>query len=300
MGRGKKRNTAKTGDVAIYKARDDADSSTNNKKDDDMMYNEVERYHNANEDLQDDILKFDRDDDSDDDDGFEQKENVFDLGLGDDDDSDDSDDSSVDSIPKKKRAAHEDASDETPDDSDDDGESDSDGDSSVGSFEAPETDVLNWGKRKKDYYHGDTADLELGQQVEDAELEEEAGREVLKTRMEGMTENDFMLDDDDDEDNSDNDGQDDKSKSKTLSSAITTSMRKNLSKLSKKDKIKLMGKSHPELLPLITHFREEFIRPCVDETLVVANAMFQNKENAEVRTLMIHIDTTLEYAFMIV
>jgi hypothetical protein len=60
-----------------------------------------------------------------------------------------------------------------------------------------------------------------------------------------------------------------------------------------------MEKSHPELLPLITHFREEFIRPCVDETLVVANAMFQNKENAEVRTL-INTYTTLEYAFMIV
>jgi U3 small nucleolar RNA-associated protein 3 len=292
MGR-KSRNTAKTGDVAIYKSRDDEISSSNKKKDDDNMYNEVDRFHNANNDLQDDMLKFDTNDSSDDDDlddQVNQKENVFDLGLDDDDsseddddtdnsDNSDTDDGSVGNVKQTRNARN---SDETPSESDDDD------DSSMDDFEIPETDVLNWGKRKKDYYHGDTADLEIGQEVEDAELEEEAGREVLKTRMEGMTEDDFMLDDDDDDDGSESDQSDidpkgDKGKSNTLSSAITSTMQKNLSKLSKKEKIKLMQKTHPELLPLLSHFREQCIRPCVDETLVVTNAMFQSKDNAEVR-----------------
>ena len=72
------------------------------------------------------------------------------------------------------------------------------------------------------------------------------------------------------------------SESKSLSSAITTKLQKNISQLSQKDKLKLLSKTHPELLPLITHFREEFVRPLMDETMVVSNALFQNKENAEV------------------
>ena len=33
------------------------------------------------------------------------------------------------------------------------------------------------------YYHGNTADLEIGQEVEDAELEEEGAKEVLKATV---------------------------------------------------------------------------------------------------------------------
>lgn len=287
MGR-KSRNTAKTGDVAIYKSRDDAVSSSSKQKDDDNMYNEVERYHNAKDGLQDDMLKFDNANDDDSENDIDQQENVFDLGLdeSDDNDSDDSGDSSDESSVEKKRALDQqgDGSDDTSDESD---EEDDDDDDSSTDMEEPETDVMNWGKRKRDYYHGDTADLELGQEVEDAELEEEAGREVLKTRMEGMAEEDFMLDDDDDDEGeSEGESESDEKQTKdgkltTLATAMTTTMQKNLSRLSKKEKIKLMQKNHPELLPLVTHFREEFIRPCADETLVVANAMFQNNNNAE-------------------
>mmetsp|Transcript_6003 Transcript_6003/g.9014 ORF Transcript_6003/g.9014 Transcript_6003/m.9014 type:complete len:725 (+) Transcript_6003:118-2292(+) len=299
MGGRKRRNTAKTGDVALYKSRDGAGAGSTKSNDEDNMYNEVERYHNAKDDLQDDMLKFNSndqnsDDDEDDENGLTRQENVFDLALGDDDDDsdDDDDDDSDDRYAEKKQKmkirsstnySESDSDGHTPDSDviyDDD--DDDDDDSSHG-FEIPETDVLNWGKRKKDYYHGDTADLELGQEVEDAELEEEAGREVLETRMKGMTEDDFMIDDDDDDD-SDAGGSDSKKRkgaTTSLTSAMNAKMQKNLSKLSKREKIKLMQKTHPELLPLITHFREEFIRPCADETLVVTNAMFQSKENAE-------------------
>lgn len=297
MGR-KRRNTAKTGDVALYKSRDDAAKSKYNKnvEDQDNMYNEVERYHNAKDDLQDDVLKFNSNnqDSEDDSDGLAQQENVFDLGLGDgDDDSSDDDVDSDDSDDrlenmrkaKKTRATNYNESDSDGETPSSDSNDDTDDDDSIDDFEIPETDVLNWGKRKKDYYNGDTADLELGQEVEDAELEEEAGKEVLETRMKDMTEDDFMLDDDDDDDDdkSEKSASDTRRKEKadTLSLAMSSNMQKNLSKLSKREKINLMQKTHPELLPLINHFREEFIRPCVDETLVVANAMFQNKGNAE-------------------
>mmetsp|Transcript_15840 Transcript_15840/g.18400 ORF Transcript_15840/g.18400 Transcript_15840/m.18400 type:complete len:670 (+) Transcript_15840:83-2092(+) len=266
MGRGRNRNTAKTGDVALYKARDDGTNSSRKKEDNDDMYNEVDRYNNARDDLQDDMLKFGRNDDSSEEEAGNDVENVFDLGL------DESDDDSNDDV----------SDDETGDSGDDITAKESlnevsEDDSSIGDdFEAP--DVLDWGKKKKDYYHGDTADLEIGQEVEDAELEEEAGKEVLKTRLQGMTEDDFMLDDDDEEDN---DERDDKMKSEILSTAMTSTMQKNLVRLSKKEKSKLMEKMHPELLPLINHFRDEAIIPCVEETLVVTNAMFESEENAQ-------------------
>ncbi len=302
MGR-KRRNTAKTGDVALYKSRENEINATRTagaKSDQDNMYNEVERYQNAKDDLQDDVLKFNTNDqDSDDDEdigggdgGLANQENVFDLGLGDEDDDEDDGDSDSDEGDNRRYSSSKynqsDSDEETPES--DDIEDDDDDDDSINGFEIPETNVLNWGKSKKSYYHGDTADLELGQEVEDAELEEEAGREVLENRMKGMTEGDFMLDDDDDDDSDDDDDTDGASDSRikgkaddTLSSAMSSKMQKNISKLSKREKIALMQKTHPELLPLVTHFREEFIRPCVDETLVVTNAMFQSNENAEVR-----------------
>ncbi len=285
MGRGKKRNTAKTGDKALYKAREELEALSAQKRknvDDDDMYNEVDRYNNARDELQDDMLKFGQAVDSDEEAGVQNDvENVFDLGIdqSDDDDDSDSDDSS---------------SEDDDDPGNDDGSSsddDADDDSSIddGMDELDEPDILNWGKRKKDYYHGDTADLEIGQEVEDAELEEEAGKEVLKARLEGMTEDDFMLDDDDDSDDDDDDDSDqEENKSGTaagvqiMTDNLHANKRRKLSALSKREKIKLMTKTHPELMPLITHFRDEAIQPCADETLIATNALVQSDENAEV------------------
>jgi hypothetical protein len=292
MGR-KSRNTAKTGDVAIYKSRGEDEDEPKKVMDTDNMYNEIDRYHNATNDLQEDMLKFNREDDEDEDEN--DVENVFDLGLDDDEsDDDDSEDSDDSDGGADQRGNLQHGSSETDDGSDIEGEDDDDDDSSI-DMEMPETDVLNWGKRKKDYYHGDTADLEIGQQVEDAELEEEAGKDVLKTRMEGMTEQDFMLDgDDDSDDDQEQDKEGEEKLSKSLALSMTETMQKNITKLSTRDKLKFMGKNHPECLPLLTHFREECIRPCMEETLVVTNAMFQSKENAEVSSKVV-IDRVFLY-----
>eukprot|EP01083_Nonionella_stella_P119971 359008_1 len=189
-----KRHTAKTGDKGIYKSREDP-LEAKAVVDDDNMYNEVDRYNNAKEDLQDDMLKFGEKDESEEE-GFQNDvEGVFDLGLGQSDDESDSDSSGSDSDSEGESSSDEEESRPTRAQSDED--SDDDDSSIEGGFELPDPDILNWGKQKKDYYNGDTADLEIGQEIEDAELEEEAGKEVLKTRLEGMTEDDFMLDDDD-------------------------------------------------------------------------------------------------------
>ena len=69
-----------------------------------------------------------------------------------------------------------------------------------------------WG-RKSSYRGGDTADLEIGQDVQDAEDEEEAGLELLRGRLQGMKEQDFFpdlgSDDDDDGEDSDEDEDED-------------------------------------------------------------------------------------------
>ena len=46
------------------------------------------------------------------------------------------------------------------------------------------TNVLDRRNKKRGYYLEDTADLEIGQDEEDAELEEEAGREIDRARLE--------------------------------------------------------------------------------------------------------------------
>ena len=160
------------------------------------------------------------------------------------------------------------------------------------------TDVMDWGNRKRDYYHGDTADLEIGQEEEDAELEEEAGEEVLNARLKDMDEDDFMLEGKSDSD-SDVEINDVMTKSKTQNndqetisdSTFISHKRKNLSNLTRRQKIKLMKKAHPELLPLVQHFRESAIKPCAKETLVVSDALLGDEENAEVSVC----STTREY-----
>jgi hypothetical protein len=82
---------------------------------------------------------------------------------------------------------------------------------------------ISWGK-KKSYYTGDTADLEIGQEMEDAIDEEEAALSLQKQRLQGMRESDFTGDDYD-VDNDDEDAEDEGESS------------------SKKDKKKKKGKS---------------------------------------------------------
>ena len=247
------------------------------------MYNEVERYNNARDELQDDVLRFNQDDNESEEGGLQNDvENVFDLGVGQsDDDSTTTSDSNEDDGSMDQEEGLQDESygeDEVSDD-----------DSSIeGIDDIPKTDLLNWGKRKKDYYNGDTADLEIGQEIEDAELEEEAGKEILKARLEGLTEQDYMLDEEDEEEEEDKDVDETEDKL-DISDAMHSSKRRKLIKLSKNEKVKLMSKNHPELIPLVSHFREEVIRPCAEETIVVLNALVQDPSNAEVSRLQRYI-----------
>ncbi len=63
-----------------------------------------------------------------------------------------------------------------------------------------------WGK-KKNYWNGDTADLEIGQEFEDAVDEEEAAKELHQQKLKRMNKKDFRddFDDDDDEEESSDD-----------------------------------------------------------------------------------------------
>lgn len=62
--------------------------------------------------------------------------------------------------------------------SDDDNSTEQDADSnesdSASESETEEADAGDWGKKKNTYWSGDTADLEIGQEIQDAEDEEAA------------------------------------------------------------------------------------------------------------------------------
>ena len=88
------------------------------------------------------------------------------------------------------------------DDDDEDDDDDDDDDDDVG-IRGLKGSREGWGK-KKNYYAGDTADLEIGQDVQDAYDEEEAALGLQKERLESMQESDY-LDDVHDEDTADTD-----------------------------------------------------------------------------------------------
>jgi len=296
MGKGKRRHTAKTGDTKLYESRSKYNnnvSSSKNSDDEDGMYNEVDRYHNKREEEEEEYINLNEKEDSDEeeeDDGVTTgREGVFDLGIGgsSDEEEEDSDEDSED------------------DDDDDDDKSDAsssdnddDDDDELEKYR-DNKDVRDWGSRKRDYYHGDTADIEVEQEEEDAEMEEEAGKEVIKARYDVMDEGDFMLDDDDEDDDEKEEEEEEeeatkKSKKKTKSSSTSSSSseedkmavlasssdirKKALAKLSKQDKLKLLDMDHPELVPLVTHFKNGAIQDLNDVTDVVCNALLSSAD----------------------
>lgn len=269
--------------------------------DDDAMYDEVDRFHNRKEEefLQLDGQSDDNDDSSSsssEDDGVTTgKEGVFDLGVGGSSDEESDDDEEEEAMvdnnaSRSKSAATMLASSSDDDDSDDDSDEEDD---------EKKSNLLNWGAKKHSYYHGDTADLEIGQDVDDAYLEEEAGREVEKARLEDMEEGDFMLDGDEEEGEEEEEVKPKKKKQKKSSrkgeEEVETILQpskntKQISKLSKKDKIKLLKANHPELLPLVQHFSGS-VQDLVDSTMVAGGALLKNgakagKKEAQVRSLI--------------
>jgi hypothetical protein len=177
MRRGRKTTKAESDDedAVLDLAIDDDDSSDNDDDDDDDDDDEEEdddKYGSKSNNNRDSSAKLTKKAQSESDD--------------DDDDSDDSDDDSdlsdsnelkklVDNLDPKirQRIMLGDAADSSSDD-----EEDSD------------DDANNWG-RKKNYYNGDTADLEIGQNVQDAEDEEVAAVELHKKMLSRMKDEDF-------------------------------------------------------------------------------------------------------------
>lgn len=232
MGKGK---TAKTGDKALYGAREQlANRSANKKKsDDDRMYDEVDRFHN---DRDKDFIRLDEEknqnSDDEDKDLAGNTHSVLDLGVGgtSSEEDDDDDDSSSDEEDRyvDKNAENYSASEDS-DSSDDDDD-----------IDMTQADPRNWGKKKSLYYHGDTADLEIGQEEDDAFLEEEAAQEIQKSRFEEMDEDDFILSDDEEGSSSKkNDAQASKTKHEEMQTI------RDVTKLSKKEIRKLLDKQYP-------------------------------------------------------
>ena len=124
------------------------------------------------------------------------------------------------------------------------------------------------------YYHGDTADLEIGQEEEDAFLEEEAAKEIQKSRFEEMEEDDFVLSGDENE-------QDDSDKKASGTSELQIKTIRDTSKLSKKEARRLLQKQHPELLPMVSYFAD-VVRDLKERTDVATNALLESEETAEV------------------
>lgn len=267
----KRRGTAKTGDTALYNSREKEADAARTKSaaynsDDDAMYNKVDRYHNAKE--QEEFIRLNQGDgeESEDDDGISGRENVLDLGATVDDDDDSSSDDSDDN----------DDSDNDPKSQEQELSSDSDSDDNE---EIEEEQVRDWGKN---VYGGDTADLEIGQEKEDAFLEEEAAKQVQAARYEDMDEDDFLSDDDDDDDSKDEPLSPESKKASNKKEQVDGSTnlvaaKRDLSKLSRSDKRKLLQSHHPELLPLVSHF-SQVVEDWNGKTRIVANALLDGPD----------------------
>jgi U3 small nucleolar RNA-associated protein 3 len=286
---GKRRNTAKTGDKAIYKSRppkhDVPTKGRHSDTDNDHMYNEIDRFHNQRD--QEEFIRFcdaEIDGEDDDKDLVGNMEAVLDLGLGDEsstsgDDDGDDDYSTLEHQRKAQDTTRGDK--ESPYDSDSYSDSDSDDeddDDDVKNLKeqlkTASEDPRNWGKKKSMYYHGDTADLEIGQEKEDAFLEEEAAKEVQASRFQEMDEDDFVLSDHEAD-----------MKAMHASELITSKAEniksiRDISKLSKKEARKLLRKQHPELLPMVSYFAD-IVRDLKERTDVATKALMEDAETAE-------------------
>lgn len=159
---------------------------------------------------------------------------VMDLPLYDDDDDDDDDNI-------------EDAEDSDEED-DDDVNMDSDIEGKDDDFHLP--DQRAWGKTKRNYYNTDYVDKDYGgfdgEDAAAAELEEQEAREIQKRLAAELDDNDFTLD-------VFTKNKDDDKLPTTPSEEI---IKTDLSQLSSKQKLALLEKEAPELIGIISEFRD--------------------------------------------
>lgn len=156
--------------------------------------------------------------------------------------------------------------------------------------EDDEPGTVAWGRKKKTYYSGDTADLEIGQDVDDALEEEEAAKDLYKSKLRRMTEKDFLGEDSDDneEEEEEQEGQElslgdqlkqkkqkttkkDKSGNNLISQELEAlalrqqsgedteeveKVAKSLSHLSKEQRLDLLARQAPELRTIVAELRD--------------------------------------------
>jgi U3 small nucleolar RNA-associated protein 3 len=274
-----KRKTAKTGDKALYGSREELANQARNKRrsdKDDPMYDEVDRFHNDKDESFIRLTEEDRQNSDDEDEDLAgNTHNVLDLGAGgtsseeDDDGGDDessSDEEEDNRHSNRKVETHSSSEDEVSSDDDDDDDD----------LEMAKQDPRNWGKKKSLYYHGDTADLEIGQEEDDAFLEEEAAKEIQKSRFEEMDEDDFVLSDDEASSKKKNSEASEKSKSKHEELQTI----RDASKLSKKETRKLLEKQYPELLPMVSYFAD-VVTDLKDRTQIATTVLMEGEDTAE-------------------
>jgi hypothetical protein len=145
---GKRRNTAKTGDKALYSSRPEKERQKEQQDEEDEM-NDIDFLSDAEQSAS-----------GDENNNEGEIRQVLDLGAGDqssdDDDDDDDDDESLRESANPKDDEHR--ADSSDDDDDDE--------SSV----EEEEEATNWGGQKSSYYNADTADIEIGQDKEVCKL----------------------------------------------------------------------------------------------------------------------------------
>jgi hypothetical protein len=270
MGGKKRRHTAKTGDKNLYNIksqiveRDNANAKKNDKSSD-LIYDEVDQFHN------DDYLRLDHDIDDDDDDDIDSddmeqnEEAVMELDDGDeatDENEDDYNDDDDDELSNDEEEEGE----EVPVSSSDE----------YGSDVNDDDNVRDWGAKKNMYYYGDTADLEIGQDEDDAKLEELAAKEVLAARYQDMTDDDFMMADP--TQNEDDTIQDDSKMDDGNNAGLSIKLsRKNVLQLSNKEKRQLLNQQHAEFIPLVSYFTK-VIQDYQTTTCKATDALFYGED----------------------
>ena len=268
-----KRKTAKTGDKALYGSREQLGNQLGSKRTgrhghghgqdhegerkrrtktgENPIYGEVDRFHNEKDY---DVLRLDCETrgqtNSEDEDLAGTTRSVLDLAAGETtSEEEDGDNDGDDSLSSSDGSGgwHNDQGGTDPywSSEEDDSVSSSNRSIDEGDSEpASKDDPRNWGKRKSLYYHGDTADLEIGQEEEDAYIEEEAAQEIQASRFEEMDDYDFVLSENDNEDG--NDGAESKNEMTTTKKQHEepTTIR-YVSRLSKKETRKLLEQQFP-------------------------------------------------------
>jgi hypothetical protein len=314
------RNTAKTGDKALYKNRTNFEEAAKRNlainlanDQNDHLYTAVDRFHNQREQ---DFLKLDGATDNDDDDANDVNniDAVMNLAAGGDgSDDDNEDESDSDDYDNDTSDVDNNVSNNNQKTGNKDGySSSSDDEVSVTSSnddifdnDNDNNNIRSWGTKKSSYYDGDTPDStskDKDNDNDDAQLEEIAAKEVQASRLKDMSEDDFIVSDDDDDDDGENDSSDDddnehndeqinkipNSSSRTAVVNKQHNATKKVSKIKKSDKlIKLSIKEKRKIIekqhPEMLPLISHFtdiVQDLQSNTLIATNAIFDNNNNS--------------------